>query len=738
VVSFTSCCRSLFLLAYRLLLVAVLALPVAAHAAARVQSAPVPPEMRSTAFTVRVNGQTVDVAHAAASYEYVSFDMTGPVNVEITAAEKGFWEKGVDIQPWRLGLRPVRDGQTIRFRLGRPAKLSISRPGDFLNHATMIFLFAGTPPPPLPRNAKIRAYLPGVYHESLNPKSGETLYLAPGSYFFGSLNLQKVENVKVLGRGTIVYDGPQDPNSDEGWMQKPDWHCVYAIEARNVEIDGLTCIVRSRTWSIQMKDSSDFVYNDLRVIGGNPGNANQDGMDWLGGGDAVVRNAFIRSSDDVLVMQGNWDGYSDEAMLRPGHDVRNILIEQSVLSTSISNIVRTGWPRKTFNSSKFTLRDSDILHGGIGSCGQTFGLFGLWGANGAKGSHSDYKFENIFLDNWYSLVQMEQEYPGLQGFTFRNIWALDQPPLADSTMIGDVADVTFDNVKYGQTRVAADADLPLVTGDGAKKAIFTAQHAPVAAFTVVPPVFAPGEAVTFTAQPTPVAHYTWLFGDGTQATGRRVSHRFPDAEGTQLDGAANGAGRFRVLLHVEDRVGHEDWAAQGLVAVAHWHDAASIAGPMTAGLAWKIYPGEWTQLPNLAAEHVVFTGEGPSLLADAQGFTHYAVAWDGLIDIPADGGYTFYLLARDGARLVIDGVEVARTGSSFAQVCNSPGNAMRFDRGSLGLRAGKHTIHLEGLHSASESSPRLLWEGPALPLTDVPTVAYSHPRQDVVKAKTRD
>jgi hypothetical protein len=61
---------------------------------------------------------------------------------------------------------------------------------------------------------------------------------------------------KVLGRGTIVYDGPQDPNSDEGWMQKPDWHCIGALEAHNVEIDGLTCIVRSRTWSIQMKDSS--------------------------------------------------------------------------------------------------------------------------------------------------------------------------------------------------------------------------------------------------------------------------------------------------------------------------------------------------------------------------------------------------------------------------------------------------------------------------------------------------
>ena len=49
---------------------------------------------------------------------------------------------------------------------------------------------------------------------------------------------------------------------------------------------GLTCVIRSRTWSIQMKDSTGFTYDDLRVIGGNPGNANQDGMDWLGGGDA--------------------------------------------------------------------------------------------------------------------------------------------------------------------------------------------------------------------------------------------------------------------------------------------------------------------------------------------------------------------------------------------------------------------------------------------------------------------
>ncbi len=723
---------SISLPGFRAFLVVLLAFPGVVRAASRVQAAPVPVEMRSTAFTVSVDGHRVDVAHAAASYEFVSFDITGPVTVEITAAEKGFWEKGVDIQPWRLGLRPVRQGATIRFRLAGSAKLSITRPGDFLNHAAMLFLFAGTPAPPLPRDPKIHAYQPGVYRGSLNPKSGETIYLAPGAYIFGSLNLFKVQNVKVLGRGTIVYDGPQDPNGDEGWLQKPDWHCIGALDSHNVEIDGLTCIVRSRTWSIQMKDSTGFSFDDLRVIGGNPGNANQDGMDWLGGGDTVVRNAFLRSSDDVFAMEGNWDGYTDADMLRPGHDVANILIEHSELSTSISNIVRSSWPQKTFNSRNFTLRDSDILHGGIGACGQTFGLLGMWGAKDASGEHTSYTFENLTLDNWYSMVQMEQESPQLRGFTFRNIWALDQPPLAASTITGEVSGVTFDNVKYGQTRVAGDADLPLTVTGGAKPASFPGAHGPLAAFSVDTPVFAPRQTVSFTAKASPGARYTWLFGDGTQGHGRRVQHRFPDAEGTELDGT-NGTGRFRVLLHVDDKAGQQDWAAQAVVAVAKWQDAQNPVIRTEPGLRWKIYAGTWTDLPDLTKENAVFNGEGPSLEANAQGFTRYATTWDGMIDIPADGGYTFHLIDRDGARLSIDGLEVAKTGPPFAQVCGSPGNALRYDRGSLGLRAGKHTLHLEELHSVSQGSVRILWEGPALPLTDVPSAAFSHARQDVVK-----
>lgn len=700
-------------------------------AAARVQPVPVPAEERSAAFTVVVNGQPVDVAHAAASYDFVNFDITGPVTIAITANEPGFWDHGVDVEPWRLGIRPERNGQTITFKISGPQKLSISRPRDFLNHATMLFVFAGSPPPAPPSGSQVHVYGPGVSHQSLNPKSGDTYYLSPGAWFYGSLNLWKVNHVKILGRGTIIYNGPQDPDNDEGWMQKPDWHCIGALESHDIEIRGLTCIVRSRTWSVQMKDTTGFIYDDLRVVGGNPGNANQDGMDWLGGGDALVRDAFIRASDDDIAMQGSWDGYTDEEMLRPGHDVENITIENSELSTSISNIVRSAWPRKTFNSRNFTLRDTDVLHAGIGACGQTFAVLGMWGANGAKGDHADYTFQNLWLDNWYSLVQIEQEEPSIRGFIFKNIWALDQPPLATSTLTGDVKSVAFDNVKYDQNRATNEAELELTATGGAEKPKFPSPEGPVAHFTFSPPVFGPGDQVTFTADSSPHSKYTWLFGDGTTARGRRVKHKFPDAFGTAYDGV-NGAGRFRVLLKTEDADLRQDWAAQGVVAVAKWHEAASVAGSTLPGLIFRIYPGTWTELPDLSNQSPVFSGETLNFRVDPHGFTRYVAAWDGFIDVPADGGYTFHLMSRDGARLVIDGIQIAKTGPPFAQVCGSPGNAVRYDLGAIGLRSGLHTLHVEGLHSVSQGPPRILWEGPSLPLTDIPPDAFSHLRADRV------
>lgn len=724
----------------------VLVLSPGLRAGARVLPVPAPQPLQSSQFKVQINGKPVDVMHAAASYDYVSVDTSSAITVSV-AAPQGFWDHGVDIQPWRLGIRPVLKGNTIQFHLKDPVKLSISRPNDFLNHAQMLFLFVSRPPAvPDKRLTSLPGFHmvdSGVHRQSLNPKSGETWYLAPGAVIQGSLNLWNVQNVTVMGRGVIIYDGPQNPAADDGWMQKPDWHCVGALNAHHVHISGLTCIVRSRTWSIQMKDSTDFEYDDIRVIGGNPGNANQDGMDWLGGGNTIVRDSFFRTSDDVFAVQGNWDGYGHDNMVKPGHDVSNILVENSVLSTSISNIVRAGWPEKSFNSRNFTLRDSDILHGGIGSCGLPFALFTFWGADGAKGDHSGYTFSNLWLDDWYSLFQLEQEQPLLHGFTFRNIWALGQPPLVASKLQGQVKDVRLENVQYGETVVASDARVPVAVSGGAQQPVFAPGNKGVrAAFQVSPEVLQPGVKALFTAYETgnPRARYRWWFGDGTTATGREVRHRFTDSKGTELDATdANGTGRFRVLLEVDDKQGNQDWAEQGVLVVGHWHDAGETdlsAVQTLPGLEFHVYPGTWPELPSLVSQTPAVNGIAPNLSnANARGFTRYAVAYDGLLQVPTEGGYSFQLLVRDGARLVIDGQVVAQTGPPFGEVCGSPVNAVRYALGAIGLRAGKHILRLEALESMSPGSPRLLWEGPGISLAEVPSAALSHRNQASVGPK---
>jgi len=45
---------------------------------------------------------------------------------------------------------------------------------------------------------------------------------------------------------------------------------------------------------------------------------------------------------------------------------------------------------------------------------------------------------------------------------------------------------------------------------------------------------------------------------------------------------------------------------------------------------------------------------------------------------------------------------------------------------------GKESIRLEALQVASPGGPRVLWEGPSLPLTDVPAQAYKHVRTDAI------
>lgn len=708
----------------------LLCLLICCTSPAQVKVISVPPSLQSDRFKVTIDGKPAAFINAAANYYALSLDLKGKAKIAITAPDAAYWARGVEVQPWRENIRPVRLGPTITFTLDHPAKLSIARPGDHLGGAEMIFLFANAPEPPSPspRTAGIRYYGPGIYHEDIDARSGDRIYLAPGAVVFGSLNFWNVEDVQVFGRGTIIHDGPQDPNADEGWMQRKNWHVIAMHNARRVTVSGITCIVRSRTWMIQMRDSNFITFDNVKVIGGSSGNANQDGMDWLGGGDTLVHDVFIRAADDIFAMQGNWEGYEPDAISIPGHTVNNITIDKSVLSTSISNVVRLGWPRKIFDSNNFTMRDSDVIHMGSGGCGIPFALFEIWSDPDGSGNHNNILFDDVRLESWYSLVQIQQAAPQVHQVTFRNIWAPELPAMVPSTLSGSVTGVNFDHVKIANHVASTPADLQLLTSSGASMPIIDGKDSmPHAEFAFSPTVVRPRHTITFDASASTAPHarivrYEWFFGDGTSARGRIVRHALPDDQGTLQD----GSGRFRVMLKITDQNGRTDWATHPVMVTNTLHPALTNES-VRPGLKYAYYLGSWTTLPKFDELVPVTTGVTENLTHSMHPQTaSNGLVFAGFISIPSDGGYSFTVISRDGARVTIDGTTVAKAPSPWPQVCGSVGNSVQAARGTIGLSFGLHTIRLEATHADGDDAFDLLWEGPNIQLDKVPDSILSH------------
>jgi hypothetical protein len=670
-----------------------------ALAAAHVSIAPIPAPIRSSDFTITINGRTTPVVHAVSGYYFLSFDYDGPATISVRAPNPHYWDRGVEVQPMRYGIRPQRRGAVIAFRIpgpqNGPVKLVIARPGDHFADSQMLFLF-GNPPDESHITAAtpgIRYYGPGVHHENIDAHSGDRIYLAPGAVVFGALNLWQVHDVRVFGRGILDYDGPQNPGDDTGWIHRPNWHCIVMDHARHIEIDGITCIVHSRTWQIQMTDSSHIGFYNVNVIGGNPSNANQDGMDFLATRDATVRDSFIRASDDDFALIGNWDGYTTEAMRRPGGLVSNIDIEDDVLSTSISNTIRAGWPQKTFQSANVTFRNLDVLHTGSGACMVPFAFFEMWTDPFGVETHSNYRISDIRLENYYSLFQIRQPHSSVHGITFSNVTAMDGPGMVPSVLSGpDIHGVLLEGVRTLGSHALQDSQIPLDVEAGTVQPEFRGGSGD-ASWEYWPSLVHPHESVTFhVVRPAPGWRYHWLFGDGASASGATVRHVFPDTEGTLLD----GSGRFRVLLRGWAR-GHSDvWSSESVVVERRALPASPTPPSLYGGLA-RTQNGEET-------------------------------IWSGFLSVSGTAGYTFTLLTSRVATIQIDDLPPVHSPEPRPQVCGSPGNAVQATRVSASLRAGLHRIRITlapGIENepSPDGQPVLYGESSIAPLAELPIVA---------------
>lgn len=122
------------------------------------------------------------------------------------------------------------------------------------------------------------------------------------------------------------------------------------------------------------------------------------------------------------------------------------------------------------------------------------------------------------------------------------------------------------------------------------------------------------------------------------------------------------------------------------------------------GLEWRYYEGTWNYLPDFSvltpADYYYCNNFDITLNGTGDGF---AYEFEGFIDIPADGQYTFYVTSDDGSRLFIDnGVVVSNDGV----------HGVAEAQGKAALLAGKHKIRVTYFENSGSQTLEVRWAGP--------------------------
>ncbi|SOD99306.1 glycoside hydrolase family protein [Spirosoma fluviale] len=458
---------------------------------------PVPEEFGSDYYEVVVNGINVPVFHAGLNVYFASFDFTGNASVAVKSKantnkysgqtsnketanidEKGYWRGEAFVRPLSKNCKPTVARSTVSFTLTEAGQYSVERAGTATATAArfkddVLFLFANRPDTnpagsgqavPSLTTKNVIHLKAGIHHRNIDLTSEQTLYLDAGAVLFGAINVWDAKNVSILGRGTVMYYGPQSETHDDGWKNQKNWHPLTTHNVQGLTVRGITFVCRSRTWSLQTHTTFDAVFDNIKVLAVNPQNINGDGIDWYGGGRARVANSLIRSMDDCFAFFTPGSSQDMWATTRNTEGaVTDISIDNCVLWSTLANVFRIGFNGQALTTRNITMRNTDVIHMSKGEWYAPWSLFCMVSPNGkGQAKHSDYMFENIRFEEPLALFGLQNPETQFVNIRLKNISMQGEP--VPSVIKNTTRGVTFENVMLNGKLVVAEADIPLRTG----------------------------------------------------------------------------------------------------------------------------------------------------------------------------------------------------------------------------------------------------------------------------------
>ena len=427
----------------------------------------------ATHKVVGEDGQLLPDRHQAqrtAEAAFATFDIASPVEVVVKVRGGPALHtplKTATIRPQRHAIKPVIEGDTIRFTLDKPCKLSIE-PNDTIAAPLMLFVNEPEARRPEAGASGVRWFGPGVhtlgFHDKI--KSNETIYIAAGAVVRGHIWGENVSNVRVLGRGVLDASLSPSEGASPGTNEfgKANRHMRW-FKCQDILIEGIT-MLDSPSWTIEINHCDRVTVRNVNII---TSRGSSDGIDVVSSENVAVDRCFLRTRDDTLNVKGLTDlgypakdgKYVSDGVRKPA---RNISFTNCVVWNDRAHALMIGPETRTTEISNITYRDIDIIHA------LSVHAMAIFSADAAE--IRNVLYENIRVEDGRVMefmgVRIGKSYTtadatqgSVTGIVYRNI-RVDTPGL-HSTLLADPPGTTITNVLYENIDLAGEKGTSLET-----------------------------------------------------------------------------------------------------------------------------------------------------------------------------------------------------------------------------------------------------------------------------------
>jgi alpha-L-fucosidase len=132
----------------------------------------------------------------------------------------------------------------------------------------------------------------------------------------------------------------------------------------------------------------------------------------------------------------------------------------------------------------------------------------------------------------------------------------------------------------------------------------------------------------------------------------------------------------------------------------------------TPGINYSVYEGEWSKMPEFDSLKSISSGIIKDFdISSKQGSDKYGFVFDGLIKIPADGVYNFYISSDDGSKLFIDDKILIDNDGLHGIVEKS---------NEIPLAKGYHAIKVLFFERSGGDALQVQWKGPGFAGQNIP------------------